>query len=117
MAYPTPDIEMLFFDGAPEIAPGELVRIAGAPLARHARRLEEEWGNRYGADLVGRVAEVRHRIEGARAETTVLLTSPLRSVANPYRFIRRIRTDRKAMFAMRLDDAMVGLDQERFYLS
>ncbi len=117
MAYPTPDVELTFFDGAPEVFPGQLIKIEGAPLARHARRLETEWGDRYGDAIVGRVAEVAHRIEGARVETTVLLTSPLRSVTNPYRFIRRICTDRKAMFAMRLDDAMVGLDQERFYLS
>lgn len=116
LAYPTPVVELVFFDGAPDMLPGELVRVAGAHVTRHARRLDGEWGGRFEDGLVGRVAEVRHRFEGAHAETIVTLTAPLRSVANPYLFLRRMRNDRETPFTLRLDEEMVGLDQDRFFV-
>lgn len=117
LAYPSPSATLTFFGGAPELLPGALVSVTGAPLARYARRLPDEWGDAFDETLVGRVVEVRHVMTGKEARTEAILAAPLRSVKAPLVLLRRIRSEGEPLFALRLDEAMAGLDQEVFYLA
>ncbi|HDP34127.1 MAG TPA: hypothetical protein ENN29_03340 [Candidatus Hydrogenedentes bacterium] len=116
LAYPAPVITLTFFDGAPELSPGALVSVAGAPLSRRARSLAEEWGGLLDDALAGRVHEVRHFMQGKDAWTQATLSAPLRSVAAPLAMLRRIRSEGEKLFALRLDEPLAGLDQAIFYL-
>lgn len=116
MAYPTPSITATFFEGAPELKPGDLISIEGAPLHRYAQRLPDEWGNTFDETIVGRITEVRHIMEGTDTQTQIVLSAPLRSVASPLTLLRRIRSVGEPLFALRLDESLAGLDQEVFYL-
>ena len=116
LAYPSPSVTLTFFGGAPELLPGALVSVTGAPLARYARRLPDEWGDAFDETLVGRVVEVRHVMTGKDARTEAILAAPLRSVKSPLTLLRRIRSEGEPLFSLRLDEAMAGLDQDVFYL-
>ncbi|MCK5862585.1 MAG: hypothetical protein KAH38_08875 [Candidatus Hydrogenedentes bacterium] len=117
LAYPAPAVAITFFEGAPELFPGALVSVSNAPLARYARRLSEEWGNEFDETIAGRVMEVKHLLRGKDARTEVILSAPLRSVKDPLSLLRRIRTEREPLFAIRLDERPAGLDREIFYLA
>ncbi|GMU91697.1 MAG: hypothetical protein AMXMBFR4_07550 [Candidatus Hydrogenedentota bacterium] len=110
VAYPEPTGEVTFFRGKAGVRVGELVEVRGAPLRRLERELAGEWAGRFAGRLVGRVSEVRHRFSGARVSTRIRLTSPLRSVRDPLRFIVRSQPDESEVFQFRLDDAGAGLD-------
>jgi len=116
MAYPTPSVTATFFEGAPELQPGDLISIEGAPLRRYAQRLPDEWGNAFDETIVGRITEVRHIMEGENTRTQIVLSAPLRSVASPLTLLRRIRSAGEPLFALRLDESLAGLDQDVFYL-
>lgn len=116
VAYPAPAITVTFFEGAPELQSGDLVSITGAPLDRYARKLSGEWGNTFETTILGRVAEVRHFMKGKDAWTQATLSAPLRSIAAPLTLLRRIGSADDSLFALRLDEALAGLDQEVFYL-
>lgn len=116
LAYPSPSVTLTFFEGAPELLPGMLVSVTGAPLTRYARRLPDEWGNTYDETLVGRVMAIHHVMTGKDARTEAILSAPLRSVKTPLALLRRICSEGEPLFVLRLDEPMAGLDQEVFYL-
>ena len=116
LAYPAPLITVTFFEGAPELQPGDLISITGKPLARYARKLTDEWGNAFDKALLGRITEIRHCIKGKDAWTQATLSAPLRSVKTPLTLLRRIRSTGESLFAFRLDEPLAGLDQDVFYL-
>ena len=117
LAYPSPAVTLTFFEGAPELLPGALVSVTGAPLARYARHLPDEWGDAFDENLVGRVVEVRHVLTGKEARTEASLAAPLRSVKAPLTLLRRIRSEGEPLFSLRLDEPMAGLEQNVFYLA
>ncbi|HOZ46292.1 MAG TPA: thermonuclease family protein [Candidatus Hydrogenedentes bacterium] len=110
VAYPTPCGAVVFFGGNAEIAPGDLIELRDVPLRRLDERVAGEWGGRFTGRLVGRAAAVTHRFAGRQVTTTVALTSPLRSVADPLRFAVRGQPTEHMMQQFRLDDGKVGLD-------
>jgi hypothetical protein len=110
LAYPEVAGALTFYHGAAAIQVGDLVEVRGAPFRRLEAVLAGAWGGRHDGALVGRVKEVVHRFMGMRVETRVVLTSPLRSVANPLSFMVRSQPTESALFQFRLDDANVGAD-------
>lgn len=110
LAYPEFAGIITFFNGDPDWRVGDLAELRGAPLRRLERALPGEWGGALPGRLAGRVCEVRHRFSGKHVATTVFLTSPLRSVANPASFLVGSQPSAASLFAFRLDDEAVGLD-------
>ncbi len=110
VAYPRISAEITFYRGRTDISVGDLVEVRGAELRRVAPPVDGLWGGRYADRLVGRVDEVRHLIAGRRVSTTVRLTSPLRSVADPIAFMTRSQPSARTVRQFRLDDDAVGLD-------
>lgn len=110
LAYPEPSGSITFFRGNTDIRVGEIVEVRGDPLRRIDRELPAEWDGRFLGKLAGRVCEVRHRFTGSRVESTVYLTSPLRSVAEPLSYMVSSQESAGNLYEFRLDDATVGLD-------
>ena len=110
VAYPEPTGGIEFFDGNTAIRVGNLIEVRGAPLRRLEREAADEWGGRFSGRLVARVKSVTHRLSGRQVSTHVAFTSPLRSVADPLRFMVRSQPRETELFQFRLDVADVGLD-------
>jgi len=110
IAYPEPQGAAVFFHGRNDIHVGDLIEFRGGDLRRLTQELDDEWGGRFQDRLVARIREVRHRITGRRVETTIALSSPLRSVDDPLTFITRSQPAARSLFQFRLDDGAVGLD-------
>ena len=110
IAYPEPAGEVEFLNGDGTIAVGDIVSFRDGDLRRLERAVAGEWGGRFAGELVGRVREVTHVFRGRRVSTTARLTSPLRSVSNPERFVTRGQVSAANLFQFRLDDTEVGLD-------
>ncbi len=110
VAYPSPTGEITYLAGIATVGVGDIVELRGDALRRLERELPGEWGGRFAGRIVGRVNAVTHEFRGRRATTTVTLTSPLRSVANPLAFIVRSQPPAESLFQFRLDDAGIGTD-------
>lgn len=110
VAYPTPCGGITFFEGGGGIQVGEIVELRGVPLRRLEPEVSGEWGDWFAGRMVGRVAEVRHRLTGKAMSTRVRFTSPLRSVESPLAFMVRSQPGEETLYDFRLDDAAVGLD-------
>ena len=110
LAYPEPCGVIELYAGDPHVQTGDIVEVRDAPLRRLERRMEGEWNNLFGDRLVGRVRQVTHRFSGRAMSTTLLLTSPLRSVANPLGVMVSKQEKTVTLFGFRLDDQKVALD-------
>ncbi|MBN2310877.1 MAG: thermonuclease family protein [Candidatus Hydrogenedentes bacterium] len=110
LAYPDPGGAVEFFHGDGAVRVGDLVEIRGEGLRRVDRELPGEWGGRFTGRLVARVEEVRHRFSGRQVATRIRLTSPLRSVADPLRFMVASQPSIETLYQFRLDDEVVGVD-------
>ncbi len=110
LAYPEPRGAITFYRGKADIHVGDLIEVRDGPVRRYSNALAEEWGGAFAGRLIARVREVRHRFTGRRVETRIRLSSPLRSVENPLRFITKSQPASKNLFQFRLDDEGVGLD-------
>jgi hypothetical protein len=110
LAYPEPCGFIQFFQGNAAVRLGEIVEVRDGPLCRLERIVSGEWDDRFVGKLIGRACRVSHRFTGRHVSTTVWLTSPFRSVAEPLRFIVRSQESATSLYQFRLDEAMVGLD-------
>ena len=110
LAYPELCGVIELYAGDSRVQVGDIVELRESPLRRLERRIDGEWNNLFGDRLVGRVRQVTHRFSGRAMSTTMLLTSPLRSVANPLSAMVRKQEKAVTLFAFRLDDQKVGLD-------
>lgn len=111
LAYPEPSGRFEVYDGAAELEVGQLLAFRGAPLRRLDPALENAPTLGGDEEHVARVQEVRHRFTGRRVQTTAFLGGPFRSVRHPLSFLIRSQERAEALFAFRLDDGAVGLDQ------
>jgi len=110
LAYPQPAGFVCFYCGDGQIAVGDLVEVRDGRVRRLEPELAQEWGGRFTGRMTGRVRQVTHRFSGRQMTTTAVLTSPLRSVADPASFIMRTQEPAKSLYQFRLDEAAVGLD-------
>lgn len=110
LAYPEPSGEIRFLNGDPSLHVGDIIELRGPNLRRLEREINGEWGDRFTGKLAGRIRRVKHRFQGRHVITTASLTSPLRSVEDPLRFMTRGQPSAQSLFQFRLDDATVGLD-------
>lgn len=110
VAYPEPTGGLEFLEGNTAINVGDLVEVRGAEPRRLDREAADEWGGRFNGRLVARVKSVTHRLSGRQVSTRIAFTSPLRSVADPLRFMVRSQPRETELFQFRLDVADVGLD-------
>lgn len=110
VAYPEPTGGLEFLEGNTAINVGDLVEVRGAEPRRLDREAADEWGGRFNGRLVARVKSVTHRLSGRQVSTHIAFTSPLRSVADPLRFMVRSQPRETELFQFRLDVADVGLD-------
>ncbi|MCL4217215.1 MAG: hypothetical protein KJ052_09465, partial [Candidatus Hydrogenedentes bacterium] len=110
LAYPERVGEAVFPDGCADLHVGDMLEFRGAPFRRIARSVDGEWGGRFAGTLVARVAEVRHRLSGRLVQTTLSLTSPLRSVTHPLAYMTRSQAAESSLYEFRLDADAVGLD-------
>ena len=110
LAYPEPCGFIQFFQGNAAVRLGEIVEVRDGPLCRLERIVSGEWDDRFVGKLIGRACRVLHRFTGKHVSTTVWLTSPFRSVAEPLSFIVRSQESATSLYQFRLDEATVGLD-------
>lgn len=110
LAYPEPCGFVEFFRGNGAVRLGDIVEVRDGPLYRPEQEVAGEWGDRFTGKLVGRIRRVTHRFTGRHVSTTVLLTSPFRSVSGPLSFMVRSQDSATSLYQFRLDDATVGLD-------
>jgi endonuclease YncB( thermonuclease family) len=110
LAYPEPCGFVQFYHGDAGIRLGDLVELREPPPRRLEREIDGEWDDRFMGKIVGRVRRISHRFSGRQVTTTVWLTSPLRSVANPLHFMVQSQDPASSLYQFRLDAASVGLD-------
>ncbi|MCC6489254.1 MAG: thermonuclease family protein [Candidatus Hydrogenedentes bacterium] len=110
VAYPEPAGGVEFLEGNTAIDVGDVVEVRGAEPRRLEREAADEWGGEFTGRLVARVKSVTHRLSGRQVSTHIAFTSPLRSVADPLRFMVRSQPRETELFQFRLDVADVGLD-------
>lgn len=110
VAYPEIEGQLVFYHGDAAIEVGDLIELRNSDVVRVTPEVSGEWGDRYTGRMVARVESVEHELRGPYVQTTVQLTSPLRSMENPINNITAQQPSDGALFQLRLDDALVGLD-------
>jgi hypothetical protein len=113
LAYPEACGRAVFHHGETGARVGDLIEFRGAPLRRLDPAPGDEWGGRFAGKLVRRVKCVTHEFRGREIATTLGLTSPLRCVERPLRFMSRRQDSETDLYQFRLDDAAAGLDSGR----
>ena len=110
VAYPEIEGQLVFYRGDESLEVGDLIEVRNSDVHRVTPEVAGEWGNRFSGRMVARVASVAHELRGAYVETTVKLSSPLRSTHNPVGSITASQPTETELFQLRLDDLLVGLD-------